>query len=139
MRNVFILLLVLAVVVPAGAAATYTVTMVDGWSVRCDGIWKVHDMGPMSDLNAVGGTIVMDGSGGFVSAAIYTFDGSGVTNIVMEAHHYLTPDRPRAMTTVDLSGDRYVHIPGRLYLGAACGGTLSLYATMRWQSPRSEP
>lgn len=117
----------------------FTVTLVDGWSVPCDNIWKVHDMGPMGTLDAVGGTIVMDASEGFASAAIYILTGQPTdpTTIIVEGHKYFPPGEYRAQFTANMPAGTYVRVPGRLYIGAACSHTLTLYAMMQW-TPRSD-
>ena len=139
MLKAAIVLVVIALAAPVEARdQVFTVTLVDGWSVPCDNIWKVHDMGPMGTLDAVGGTIVMDGSEGYASVAIYTLTGQPTdpTVVIVEAHAYITAGAPRSTTQVNLPAGTFVRVPGRLYIGAACSGTLSVYATMRWTPPQ---
>ena len=134
-----IVLLIPALADAQGRVPVFTVTLVDGWSVPCDNIWKVHDMGPMGTLDAVGGTIVMDASEGFASAAIYILTGQPTdpTTIIVEGHKYFPPGEYRAQFTANMPAGTYVRVPGRLYIGAACSHTLTLYAMMQW-TPRSD-
>ena len=131
---------ILLMVAPTSARTpAFTVTLVDGWAPVCDNVWKVYDMGPMGVLDALGGTIVLDASPDqYVSAAIYVLPGqlTDPTTVIAEGHFYATAGQRRAQFTVSLPAGTYVRVPGRLYIGAACGGSLSLYATMLWTPPQ---
>ena len=140
-RYAALVLIAVGLLAASGEARTpaFTVTLVDGWSPTCDNVWKVYDMGPMGVLDALGGTIVMDASPDqYVSAAIYVLTGqlTDPTTVIAEGHYYATAGQRRAQFTVSLPAGTYVRVPGRLYLGAACGGSLSLYATMLWTPPQ---
>ena len=130
MKAAAALLAVLLASTPAAGGQVFTMHL-DEFAVPCDGgnhAWHLD----VSDLEAHGGTLVMDLPAGHGSAALLTDDGGGQWGVIVQGHH---TGAGRYTDVDDLNGNNWVHVRSNLVLWGICdeGTQMNLYATMKWR------